>query len=80
LSVVSVAVIFSHSDDGLFTLLIVAFNVRKLLSFTRSHLFIFVFISISLGGGSLEDLAVIYVRECSACVFLLEFYSFWSYI
>ena len=27
-----------------------------------------------------EDLAVIYVRECFACAFLQEFYSFWSYI
>ena len=30
----------------------VSFAVQKLLSFMRSHLFIFVFISISLGGGS----------------------------
>ena len=30
----------------------VSFAVQKLLSFIRSHLFIFVFISISLGGGS----------------------------
>ena len=28
----------------------------------------------------IEDLALIYVIECSAYVFLLEFYSFWSYI
>ena len=27
----------------------------------------------------IEDLAVIYVRECFAYVFLLEFYSLWSY-
>ena len=50
----------------------VSLAVQELLSLVRSHLFIFVFISISLGGGSLEDLAVIYVRECSACVFLLR--------
>ena len=30
----------------------ISFAVQKLLSFIRSHLFIFVFISISLGGGS----------------------------
>ena len=30
----------------------VSFVVQKLLSFIRPHLFIFVFISISLGGGS----------------------------
>ena len=26
----------------------------------------------------IEDFAVIYVKECSACVFLQEIYSFWS--
>ena len=44
------AVIFSHSEDCLFTLLTVF--LQKLLSLIRSHLFIFVFISVSLGGGS----------------------------
>ena len=34
------------------TLLIVSSIVQKLLSLIMSHLFIFVFISISLGGGS----------------------------
>ena len=43
---------FSHSEGCLFTLLIVSFVVQKLLSLIRSHLFIFVFISITLGGGS----------------------------
>ena len=52
LSVVSFAIIFSHSEGFLFTLLIVSFAVQKLLSLIRSHLFTFVFISISLGGGS----------------------------
>ena len=52
LSVVSFAIIFSHSEDCLFTLLIVSFAVQKILSLIRSHLFTFVFISISLGGGS----------------------------
>ena len=52
LSVVSFTIIFSHSEDCLFTLLIVSFIVQKLLSFIRSHLFIFAFISITLGGGS----------------------------
>ena len=69
LSVVSFAIMFSHSEGCLFILLIVSFVVQKVLSLIRSHLFIFVFISIILGGGS-EDLAVIYVRQCSACVFL----------
>ena len=52
LSVVSFAIIFSHSESCLFTLLIVPFAMQKLLSLIRSHLFTFVFISITLGGGS----------------------------
>ena len=52
LSVVSFAIIFSHSMGCLFTLLIVSFAVQKFLSLVGSHLFTFVFISITLGGGS----------------------------
>jgi len=52
LSVASFAIIFSHSEGCLFTLLIVSFVVQKLLSVIRSHLFIFAFISITLGDGS----------------------------
>ena len=52
LSVASFAIIFSHSEGCLFPLLIVSFVVQKLLSLIRSHLFIFAFISITLGGGS----------------------------
>ena len=52
LSVVSFAIIFSHSEGGLFTLLIFSSAVQTLLSLIRSHLFIFVFISITLGGES----------------------------
>ena len=52
LSVVSFAIIFSHSEVYLFTLLIVSFAVQNHLSLIRSHLFTFVFISINLGGGS----------------------------
>jgi len=52
LSVVLFAIIFSHSEGCLFTLFIVSFTVKKLLSLIRSHVFIFVFISITLGGGS----------------------------
>ena len=50
LSVDSFANIFSHSEGCLFV--VVAFAVQKLLSFIRSPLFIFVFISITLGDGS----------------------------
>ena len=52
LSVASFAIIFSHSQGCLFTLLIVSFVVQKLLSLIRYHLFIFAFISNILGGGS----------------------------
>ena len=52
LSVVSVAIIFSNSEDCLSTLVIVSFAVQKLVSLIRSHLFTFVFISVTLGGGS----------------------------
>ena len=47
-----IAIIFSHSEGYHFTLLIVSFAVQKLLSLIRSHLFTFVFISITLGCGS----------------------------
>ena len=43
LSVVSCAIIFSHSEGCLFTLLLVSFAVQTLLSLIRSHLFTFVF-------------------------------------
>ena len=52
LSVVSFAIIFSSSEGYLFILLTVSFAVQKLLSLIRSHLFTFVFISITLGGES----------------------------
>ena len=51
LSVASFAIIFFHSEGYLFTLLIVSSIVQKLLSLIRSHLFIFAFIFITLGGG-----------------------------
>ena len=52
LSVVSFAVIFSHSEACLFTLLMVSLAVQKFLSLIRSHLFTYVFISVTLGCGS----------------------------
>ena len=52
LSVASFAIIFSQSEGCHVTLLIVSFIVQKFLSLIRSHLFIFAFISITLGGGS----------------------------
>ena len=52
LSVVSFAIIFSHSVGCLFTLFIISFAVQKLLSLIRSYLCIFGFISITPGSGS----------------------------
>jgi len=52
------------SKGSLFILFTVSCAVQKLLSLTRFHLCIFVFIFITLGGGSKKDF---YVRECSAC-------------
>ena len=52
LSVVSFAIVFSHSKGCLFTLLIVSFDVQKILSLIRCHLFIFALISNILGDGS----------------------------
>ena len=51
-SVASFAIIFSHSEGCIFTLLIVSFVVQKVLSLIRSRLFIFAFISSILGGES----------------------------
>ena len=52
LSVILFAKSFSHSVDCLFSFLMVSFAVQKLLNFTRSPLVIFVFIFMTLGGGS----------------------------
>ena len=54
LSVVSFAIIFSHSE-GFFTLIIISFIVKMMLILIRSHSFIYLFIffiSITLGSGS----------------------------
>ena len=48
--------IFAHSEGCLFVLFMVPFAVQKILSFIRSHLFIFGFISIYLEGGSKRTL------------------------
>ena len=50
--VTSFANIFSHSVGYPFYLFMLSFAVKKLLSLIRSHLFIFVFIFSTLGGGS----------------------------
>ena len=50
LSVISFASILSHSVSCLFVLFRVSFALQKLL--IKSHLFIFVFLVITVGGGS----------------------------
>ena len=52
LSVVSFAIILSYSEGCLFTLLVVSFAEQKIVSLIRSHLLIFIFICITLGGRS----------------------------
>ena len=47
-SIFSFAIIFSHSEGCLFSLPIVSFAVQRLLSFIRSHLFIFAFVFFAL--------------------------------
>ena len=52
----------------------VSFAVQKLVSLIRSHLFIFVFISIALGDWPKKTLVwFMYVRECFAYVLFWEF-------
>ena len=63
LSVVSFAVIFYHPECCLFTLFIVSFTVQKLLSLIRSHVYFYFPYS---ARWVIENLAVIYVKECSA--------------
>ena len=80
LLVVSFAIIFSHSEGCLFTLLIVSFAVQNLFKFNQVPLVYFCFYFHCSRRWVIEDLALIYVIECSAYVILSEFYSFWSYI
>ena len=49
-------IFFFYSVSRLFPLFMVSFAVQKLLSLLGSHLFIFVFIFINLGGGLKEIL------------------------
>ena len=49
---ISFVIIFSYFEGNLFNLFVVSFAVQKLLSLIRSYLFIFVFICITLKGGS----------------------------
>ena len=68
LSVVSFAIIFSHSEGCLFTLLIVSFVVQMLSILIRSYLFLLLFQYSRRW--VIEDPAVIYVGVCLAYVLL----------
>ena len=67
LSVASFANIFFHSEGCLFVLFMVSFALQKLLSFLRSHLFIFYFISITLGGGQKKPCCDLCQRVLCLC-------------
>ena len=56
LSVASFENIFSHSIGCLFVFFMVSFAMQKLLSLIRSHVFIFVFVFITLEDGSKDVL------------------------
>ena len=70
LSVVSFAIMFSHSKDCLFTLLIESFAVAKAFKFNQIPLVYFCFYFHCSRRWDIEDLALIYVTEYSAYVFL----------
>ena len=70
LSVASFAIISSHSEGCLFTLLMVSFVLQKILILIRSHFFNFCFCFQYSGRWVIEDPAVIYVGECFAYVLL----------
>jgi len=79
LSVASFAIIFFYSEGFLspcYSFLCCA----KAFKFNQVPLVYFCFYFHYSRRWVTEDLALIYVIECSAYVFLLEFYSFWSYI
>ena len=69
LSFTSFSNTLSLSFGYLFTLFMVSFVLKKLLSLIRFHLFIFVFISIILGDKS-KKILLKFMSECSTYVFL----------
>ena len=69
LLVISLVNIFSYSVSCLFIFSMVSFAVQKLLSLIRSHLFIFAFISFTLGDGAKK----IYCCDLCQRVFCLCF-------
>ena len=70
LSVVSFAIISSHSEGYLFTLLIVSFAVKKAFKFNQVPLVYLCLYFRYSRRWVIENLALIYVIKCSAYVFL----------
>ena len=66
LSVVSFAIIFPHSEGCLFTLFITSFAVQELFKFNQVPFVYFCFYFHYSRRWVIEDLALIYVKECSA--------------
>jgi len=80
LSVISFANIFSHSASCLFVLLMVSFDVQKLLSLIRPHLFIFAFSPFALGKRSRKYCYDLSQRMFCLCFILgKKVYDFWFY-
>ena len=73
-SVVSFAIIFSHSEGCLFIWLVVSFVVQKLLSLIRSHLFVFVFNFLYSRRGVIEDLW--FMKSFDLCLPMVSSKSF----
>ena len=69
LSVASFAIVFSNSEGCLFILYTVSFFIQKLLRLLRSHVLTCFYFHYSRRWVR-EDLTVIFVKECSAYVFL----------
>ena len=70
LSVVSFSIISSHSEGCLFTLLIVSFAVQSYFKFNQVPLVYFCFYFYYSRRWGIEDIALIYVIDCSAYIFL----------
>ena len=73
LSVASFAIIFSHSEGCIFTLLIVSFVVKKLLSLIRVPFIYFCFYFYYSGRWVIEDPAVFYVKSVLPVFFSRSF-------
>ena len=72
LSVVSFAIIFSHSEGCLFTLFIISFALKKTFKFNQVLLVYFYFYFCFSRRWVIEDLALIYVIEYSVYDFPLR--------